>query len=1331
MKKSCTIVKRGFAGCFITLFCLLFFGMLVPVRAQIPAMENPCDQITVPYEGYDYTANLFGSVCWFTQNMRNTKYADGSDIPDVRAYMDDESYVPEFGRLYTWSAATRLPAGVPTMDSVQGLCPDGWYIPRAVDFQNLSTRVGGADAMKSADPSYWLGLETGLSPADGFNGQPGGLYKAENGRYENILGEGHFWSSTSTTVLPLACSLQHGCPQALISEYNAGNGFSVRCVKYYYPPVLAQDLALSNPTFTTVDAKVSLASSGSQVPVVKFYVYTNFSASGTPVLETDYIDAVMTATDTTYSVTLTPLLPGTSYYVKAIAYNFFGESTSNIADTTTLKLMLESDHNDAFSSCSDTVRYTATVTGDYELADMQYAWTSGPLAGTVSPTGDEMAVYYSVTTKDTVLCKATYRGTFDSVLLVTDATITTTPVIRDTAISVGSKMYFSFIPDSNMTGNIIPAATKYSWAAPTSTTITGMMPGSNTKKFSQTLINQGSITQTVVYTLTPSNTVACVGEPFEVEVTVIPMTSFCGVTGASVLGDNESGTLNHLDSVRDYDGNWYKVLQIGNQCWMKQNLRSAHDASGNSISYQVPNGGVNSELYGYLYDKNSMMNGGSPSTLSPSGVRGVCPKGWHIPSRAEWETMLTALDFDADNNCGGMPTRNTKALAINSCWNTSTGTCAVGNDLSANNHSGFSAVPAGHCFGGSFKELNDWAHFWTCTQGADGGNSDRNYVYNIEKSYSVASKETWLSSGYANFDTYYGYSQTSVSVRCVRDAVAFIGGMSCPGEPTVTDVDGNVYNTVLIGDQCWMRENLKTTRFADGSDIGLGTNYSSTTPLRYDPDRNADNVSDYGYLYNWLAVMNGVASSNTNPSNVQGICPNGWHVPSDAEWVQLFDYVSSQSAFVCGGNTAYIAKSLADIMGWKTGSNNCAVGNNQSANNATGFGARPAGYHESESNFGNNSYFWSSTEASATRAYYRSLNYYRANTQENPYDKKYTLSVRCVSNAGNQDADPPTVTTNTPSDITSVTASCGGNVITSGGANVTARGVCWSTSPNPTLSDSHTTDGTGTGSFISSLTGLASGTVYYVRAYASNSAGTEYGNEVSFTTLDLLPGGQPPVSEALPCPSAPTVTDVDGNVYNTVQIGGQCWMRENLRTTRYADGEEIPLRKTTSATSACRFNPNNDANNVPLYGYLYNWIAVMHGETTSGVQGICPDGWHVPSNADWTQLTNYVSGQSSYMCGGNSHNIAKALAATSGWATESNSCAVGNDQSVNNATGFSARPAGYHSSPNNFGNTAYFWSSTEASADNANYRSINYFVAVVHSYNYEKKQSLSVRCLKD
>ena len=221
------------------------------------------------------------------------------------------------------------------------------------------------------------------------------------------------------------------------------------------------------------------------------------------------------------------------------------------------------------------------------------------------------------------------------------------------------------------------------------------------------------------------------------------------------------------------------------------------------------------------------------------------------------------------------------------------------------------------------------------------------------------------------------------------------------------------------------------------------------------------------------------------------------------------------------------------------------------------------------------------------------------------------------------------------------------------------------------------------------------------------------------------------------CPTF--VSDYDGNSYKTVLIGTQCWMAENLRTTHYANGEFIPMGShILSYEEAFRYCPDNKSSNVRIYGYLYNWKAVMGNYTSSssnpsGVQGICPTGWHVPSDAEWTQLAEYVGSKSEYQCNGEIIYIAKALAATTGWNCSPFSCAVGNNQSTNNDTGFSAVPAGDLSGSRFFslGTSALFWSSVEYSSSNAYYYHLYYGSADVNRYYTDKDDGYSVRCLRD
>ncbi len=209
----------------------------------------------------------------------------------------------------------------------------------------------------------------------------------------------------------------------------------------------------------------------------------------------------------------------------------------------------------------------------------------------------------------------------------------------------------------------------------------------------------------------------------------------------------------------------------------------------------------------------------------------------------------------------------------------------------------------------------------------------------------------------------------------------------------VTDYDGNSYDAVRIGEQVWMASNLRTTHYANGEEIpDGGENTSETEPYRYQPS--TTDILSYGYLYNWTAMMHGASSSsNANPSDVQGICPNGWHVPSDAEWTQLIDYCSSQTECVCSGNDDNIAKALAANRDWAISTQECAVGNDLSSNNATGFSALPAGIAGPiDDYFGYETNFWSVT---GTRNY--SLYYEYAYVRRSAYGTKvHGYSVRCL-----------------------------------------------------------------------------------------------------------------------------------------------------------------------------------------------------------------------------------------------------------------------------------------------------------------------------------------------
>ena len=228
----------------------------------------------------------------------------------------------------------------------------------------------------------------------------------------------------------------------------------------------------------------------------------------------------------------------------------------------------------------------------------------------------------------------------------------------------------------------------------------------------------------------------------------------------------------------------------------------------------------------------------------------------------------------------------------------------------------------------------------------------------------------------------------------------------------------------------------------------------------------------------------------------------------------------------------------------------------------------------------------------------------------------------------------------------------------------------------------------------------------------------------------------PYASDGKPCPGNETVTDVDGNVYNTVKIGTQCWMKENMKSTKKADGTPLTLNSSF-------FYPNNDINNVDTYGYLYVWSVASTTQTST--IGICPNGWHLPTAAEWSTLIYYVGSYEVYYCAGPASG--KALAANTGWNYSSTICSVGcDDMGVNNSTGFSAYPAGSYTKNSHqyygFGQNAVFWQNDRVKDNGAG---ANVWVPASRSISYEQSEAssgvgywssgitgaCSVRCLRN
>jgi uncharacterized protein (TIGR02145 family) len=293
----------------------------------------------------------------------------------------------------------------------------------------------------------------------------------------------------------------------------------------------------------------------------------------------------------------------------------------------------------------------------------------------------------------------------------------------------------------------------------------------------------------------------------------------------------------------------------------------------------------------------------------------------------------------------------------------------------------------------------------------------------------------------------------------------------------------------------------------------------------------------------------------------------------------------------------------------------------------------------------------------------------------------------------------PTASTNSATNIAPTSATLNG-IVNANGTSTTVIfefGTTTDYGQTATAIQSPVTGNTAT-SVSANIVGLTEFTKYHFRIVGTSSAGTSEGSDLTFTTSGL-------------------VTDIDGNIYNTILIGTQVWMVENLNTTKYRNGVNIPNITDNLAwdnlNSGAYCDYNNDPSNSNNYGRLYNWFAVVD------TRNICPTGWHVPTDADWTTLVNYLGGSS--VAGSKLKEIGS---------THWNAYNTG----ATNSSGFTALPGGYRNYDglfNSINNLGYWWSTTKNQYDLVWARSMSGSQSSVSRYDYIDRNGHSVRCIKD
>jgi len=397
------------------------------------------------------------------------------------------------------------------------------------------------------------------------------------------------------------------------------------------------------------------------------------------------------------------------------------------------------------------------------------------------------------------------------------------------------------------------------------------------------------------------------------------------------------------------DNKTYKTIKIGKQTWMAENLNYIADGYLGLCYGDKPREQIrkpeNCEKYGRLYDWSEAIGSNREYNRKNFGnddnVQGVCPSGWHLPSKDEWNTLMTTV--------GGEYVAGKKLRARNGWDNNGNGT----------DDYGFAALPGGESLYGGFKGIGNFGYWWSATENS----AYRTYTMNMDLSRDRLRWDNDDKSNLASVRCVKDYEATAEEIAAATKASAEAKANAKTSAKSFTDSrDGKTYKTITIGKQTWIAENL---------------NYDTEGSKCYNND--PENCGKYGRHYNWAAAIKA--------------CPNGWHLPSNAEWDILYRIADGTSGDKSPYKSETAGKYLKAASGWN--SFNEKSGNGE---DAYGFAALPGGSGRAGSFnlLGDNGYWWSATENDNGGAYYRFMLYESDVAGWNSNSKALLLSVRCI-----------------------------------------------------------------------------------------------------------------------------------------------------------------------------------------------------------------------------------------------------------------------------------------------------------------------------------------------
>ncbi|MBP6977713.1 MAG: proprotein convertase P-domain-containing protein, partial [Lentimicrobiaceae bacterium] len=755
------------------------------------------------------------------------------------------------------------------------------------------------------------------------------------------------------------------------------------------------------------------------------------------------------------------------------------------------------------------------------------------------------------------------------------------------------------------------------------------------------------------------------------------------------------------------------------------------------------------DTYGGLYEWTEALQ-----YVTTEGTQGICPEGWHIPADGAWKILEGSVDsqygignieWDTLEGWRGYDAGGNLKEAGLAHW--------LSPNAGATNSSGFTALPGGFRdrTGGAFSSNTSFSTFWSSTENNDydGLTNYRIFDYNFASSLSgifyqdngfsirclknceappsqanagpdqlnLPETTTTLAgnvptSGIGIWNIVSGtggtivdphsptsafqgltghqytlswtvYTACDLSQDLVDISIAFSGVPTC--EALVDSRDGQSYATVQIGYQCWMAQNLNTGQQIE-SEPGGSRQTDNQVIEKYCSNDLWLNCDTYGGLYEWNEAMQYVTTERA-----QGICPFGWHLPADFEFSMLSEYLGGDE--IAGGKMKATGTVEEGTGLW--------YAPNTGATNSSGFTGIPQGYRDTDGGTYSLGYYgdyWTSTHYNPENAWYRSLDFEMTNLSRHYYTKVGGSAVRCV-----KDCTPFPIKANAGPDqvlVPGTSTTLAGNTPTSGSGQwtiITGSGGTITDPLNP----------------VSTFQGQAC-SEYTLRWTITTVCGYTFDN----VTIVFAP------TEPFSCGGL--LEDCrDGKEYATVQIGTQCWMAENLNIgTMVLNNDDGQLQTDNGVFE--KYCYDDDPANCETYGGLYEWREAMQYSEEEGSQGICPYGWYLPSDNEWTVLRELLGGEE--IAGGKMKSVGTLEEGTGLWHAP--------NTAATNESGFTALPSGYRDFSFGgyfayLGNSCDFWTSTQSNVHLAFYYTLYYTSGALERETLSKFAGFGIRCVQN